>query len=137
MEYQYDVLLDRLWSKLPEKLKQHERFEMPDADAFIEGNVTIIRNFNDIISSLNRKPEHLLKYLSKELAAPASVEGQRAIIQRKLKRQVVDDKIRSYLKEFVICHECQRPDTKISELEGHKVVKCEACGAWWPLRRIK
>ena len=136
-KYDYKMLLDRVWEVLPEKLKKHERFEIPISDSFIEGNVTIIRNFNEISTILRRKPDHIIKFLSKELAAPATIDGSRAIIQRKLKKQVVDEKIRSYANEFVICHECKRPDTKINELEGQRIIKCEACGAWWPMRRIK
>jgi translation initiation factor 2 subunit 2 len=136
-KYDYDRLLERVWGGLPEKLKKHERFETPQADAFNEGNVTIIRNFNDIAQAFNRPIEHLMKFLSKELAAPASVDGSRVIIQRKLKKQIIDDKVKAYANEFVICHECGRPDTKIGELENQKIVKCEACGAWWPMRRIK
>ncbi|MBU0762429.1 MAG: translation initiation factor IF-2 subunit beta [Candidatus Altiarchaeota archaeon] len=137
MDYSYDLLLERVWKVLPEKLKKHERFEIPEADAFIEGNVTIIRNFNEITASLMRSPEHIMKYVSTEVAAPATVDGSRVIIQRKLKKQVIDEKIKSYAAEFVICHECGRPDTNISELEGQKIVKCQACGGWWPMRRIK
>ena len=85
----------------------------------------------------NRQEEHILKFLSKELAAPSAVDGMRGIIQRKLRKQIIDDKIKEYAKEFVICHECGRPDTKVGELENQKIVKCEACGAWWPMRRIK
>jgi translation initiation factor 2 subunit 2 len=136
-KYEYDTLLERIWGRLPDKLKKHERYELPEADAFIEGNVTIIRNYNEIVSALGRRPEHILKFLSKELAAPASIDGARAIIQRKLKKHVVDGKIRDYAKGYVICHECGRPDTKVSELEGQRIIKCEACGGWWPMHRIK
>lgn len=137
MDYDYDMLLERVWKGLPEKLKKHDRFEMPIADAFVEGSVTIIRNFNEISTNFRRKPEHLMKFLSKEFAAPTTVDGNRVIIQRKLRKQVLDEKINAYAKEFVICHECNRPDTKLAEMEGQKIIKCEACGAWWPRRRIK
>ena len=137
MDYNYDLLLERVWKTLPEKLKKHERFEIPEADTFVEGNVTIIRNFNEIATSFMRPADHIMKFISKEVAAPATVDGSRVIIQRKLKKQAVDEKIKAYAMEFVICHECQRPDTKISELEGQKIIKCEACGGWWPMRRIK
>jgi len=136
-KYDYDKLLDRVWTGLPDKLKKHDRFEIPQADAFIEGSVTIIRNFNDIALAFNRTGEHVLKYLSKELAAPGTIDNARVIIQRKLKKQIIDDKLKAYAAEFVICKECGRPDTKVGELEGTKILKCEACGAWWPMRRIK
>ena len=137
MDYGYDMLLKRVWKGLPEKLKKHDRFEMPQADSFIEGSTTIIRNFNEVASIFRRKPDHLMKFLTKELAAPTTVDGNRVIIQRKLKKSIVDDKINAYAKEFVMCHECHRPDTKLSEMGGQKIIKCEACGAWWPRRRIK
>ena len=31
MDFDYDKLLDRVWEGLPEKLKKHERFEIPKA----------------------------------------------------------------------------------------------------------
>ncbi len=137
MEYEYNTLLERVWKGLPSKLKEHDRFEVPTSDSFIEGNMTIIRNFNEISTRLRSKPEHLMKFLSKELAAPTTTDGSRVIIQRKVKKQIVDDKIMGYAKEYVICHECGRPDTKASEMGGQKIIKCEACGGWWPLRRVK
>jgi translation initiation factor 2 subunit 2 len=137
MKYEYDKLLDRAWSMLPERLKKHERFEVPTANTFIEGNTTIIKNFNEIANTLNRKPEHILKYLLKELAAPGMRDSNRVIIQRVLRKHIIDKKIQEYTQEYVLCHECGRPDTKTSELEGHKIIKCEACGAWRPIRRIK
>lgn len=137
MDYNYSVLLDRIWEKLPEELHTASRFQMPHTDIFIEGNRTIIKNFNEIASALRRKPQHILTFLSKELAAPATFSGKRAIIQRVLKKNMIVKKIDDYAKEYVLCHECHRPDTKIGELEGEKIIKCSACGGWWPLRRIK
>lgn len=137
MEYDHKKLLDRLWKNIPEQVKHSERFEMPNADVWVEGNTTIIRNFNEIASTLDRKPKYILQFLSKELAAPATLEQNRAIIQRKLRKPAIDEKIAAYAKEYVLCHQCGRPDTKITSLEDQKIVKCSACGGWWPLRRIK
>jgi len=137
MDYDYNALLNRLWENIPEKLKSGERFEMPQADVWVEGNVTYIRNFNEIASKLDREPKYILQYLSKELAAPGLLEPNRAVISRRLRKNIIDDKILAYAKEYVICHQCGRPDTKITSLEDQKIVKCTACGGWWPLRRIK
>lgn len=136
-EYGYEKLLDRVWENLPEKLKDHARFEIPKVDSFVEGNQTIVRNFNEIASMLGRDPKHIQTYLSKELAALVIPEGKRLIINRVLKRDMINKRIEDYAREYVICHECGRPDTKITELSGEKIVKCEACGGWWPLRKIK
>ena len=137
MENNYIKLLDRVWDNLPEELQNAPRFEMPRAHTFVEGNQTIIKNFNEIARRLERDPEEILKYLSKELAAPSLLQGNRAVIQRVLRAKIIDEKIVKYSKEYILCHECGRPDTKISELKGQKIIKCGACGAWWPFRRIK
>ena len=122
---------------MPEKLLKHSRFEIPKADIHLEGNQTLIKNFLDIAEKLGREPQHLLTYLLKELATPGVLRRQEAVLQRSLKVVMINKKIEDYAKEYVICHECERPDTKITELSGQKIIKCEACGAWWPFRRIK
>lgn len=137
MEYNYEKLLDRVWDNLPEKLKSMSRFEIPVANIIIEGNQTIIRNFNEIVDILNRDSKHILTYLSKELAAPATFDGNRVIIQRVLRGMMINKKIEDYTNEYVLCHECKRPDTKITELSGEKIVRCTACGGWWPMKKIK
>ena len=137
MEYNYQNLSDRAWDALPEKLRSAPRFEVPTATIFVEGNQTIIKNFNEISNRLGRQPRHILTFLSKELAAPVSADGNRAIVQRVLRKPILDKRINEYAKEYVLCHECKRPDTKITELKGQKIIKCEACGAWWSLRKIK
>ncbi|RLI95604.1 MAG: translation initiation factor IF-2 subunit beta [Candidatus Altiarchaeales archaeon] len=137
MEFKYEELLDRAWKYLPEKLKNPSRFRIPEAISFVEGNQTIIKNFNEIANVFGREPRHLLLFLIKELAAPGNYDGKRAIINRAVRREVINKKIETYAKEYVLCHECGRPDTRFTELEGEKIVKCDACGGWWPLRKIK
>lgn len=137
MEYNYSKLLDRAWANLPEKLKSHSRFEIPKSKIFVEGNQTIIKNFNDIANTLRRDPKHLLTFLLKELAAPGTFDGNRVVIQRVLRKHIIDKKIEDYVNEYVLCHECKRPDTKFTELEGQGIIKCTACGGWRPLRKIK
>lgn len=132
----YEKLLDRALENIPEKFKIKERFEIPQVSIFIEGNQTIIKNFLDIVETLRRSPKHLLGFLSRELAAPASIDGNRMIMQRVLRAEPINKKIQIYFQEFVLCHECKRPDTKITELKGEKIIQCEACGAWRPLRKI-
>ena len=128
-EYEYDTLLEKAWSSLPEKLKSHSRFEIPKVDLFVEGNQTIVRNFNEIASTLGREQKHLQTYLSKELAALVISDGKRLIINRVLRRDMVNKRINEYAKEYVICQECGRPDTHFTELGGEKILKCTACGS--------
>jgi translation initiation factor 2 subunit 2 len=126
----YKHLLERGRKNLPEKSTQSsERFEMPKVKGHVEGNKTVVINFSQIVSTLNREQDHLLKFLQRELATPAQIDGQRLIFGRKLSSGLINSKIEVYAKTFVLCKECGKPDTKIIKEGDFKFVKCAACGA--------
>ena len=127
---QYEEMLDGLYKALPERTKKHERFEIPQADSFLQGNKTIVKNFSALLKVIGRSEKHLFKFLTKETATAASVdESGRLILNGKFYPQQVNDLIKSYVKQFLLCPECDRPDTKVVEKQGIKMLKCEACGA--------
>ena len=72
-------------------------------------------------------------FLVKELGAPATIEDYRVIFNRKLSPSQINSKIQAYAKEFVICHECGKPDTKIVKEGRTYFVVCMACGAKRPI----
>lgn len=130
---EYEKLLSRIYSALPEKSESGARFEMPVMDSFIQGNKTIIRNFDEIAQKLRRDGKELAKYFSRELAVPVTVEGSRAVVQGKFYDKFLNEKLQKYVKLCVLCKECKKADTKIVEVErGVKMVVCEACGARFP-----
>ena len=127
---QYEEMLDNLYKALPERTKKHERFEMPQADSFLQGNKTIIKNYSAILKTTGRSEKHLFKFITKETATAASIdESGRLILNGKFYQTQVNDLIKNYVKQFVLCPECDRPDTKVIEKQGIKMLKCEACGA--------
>ncbi len=126
----YDKLLDNIYAKLPEKTASTERFEIPRFDFFSEGNKTIIKNFKAVADKIRRDPAILSKYLSKELAVPVEIAGERLILQRKLIGDMVNTKLSDFVSRYVICKECNRPDTHIEEAgHGIRQLVCESCGA--------
>jgi len=67
--YDFEKLLDKAYEELPENVKSHKsRFEVPPAVVTIAGNRTIIENFVDIAEAMNRDPNHLLKFILREVA---------------------------------------------------------------------
>ena len=84
---------------------------------------------------MRRDPSFIVKYLTKELAAPAEIQGERLVIQRRLSGDMVNKKLEEFVLKYVICKECRRPDTSINEAgHGNKVIVCESCGARRPVR---
>ncbi len=98
----YNELLEKLYKQV-KKVEVAERFEVPKVEGMIEGSKTIVTNFSQICSILRRKPEHLAKFLSRELAAQSSIEGERLIFNRKLLSSQINEKIQAYVQEFVVC----------------------------------
>jgi len=133
----YEELLNKAYEKLPQTAKYSDRFEIPTVETAIQGSQTIIKNFSQICESLRRDPKHLLKFLTKELATPANFDGSRAMLQSKIPQSMIQKKLDMYVKDYVLCKECGRPDTKLSKEDRIIFLKCEACGAKNSVKLIK
>ena len=132
----YEKMLDRLYMSLPKQTLEKARFEIPLVDSFIQGNRTIVKNFSAIVKTVRREEKHFLKFLTKEIASPAAAEEGRLIITGKFSQPQLQKVIVAYVETFVLCPECKKPDTKIVEQQGVKMLKCEACGAISPIKKL-
>jgi translation initiation factor 2 subunit 2 len=125
---EYKQLLDNLYKEV-KQVKTTERFEVPEVKGHLTGNKTIITNFLQICSIIRRKPEHLAKFISRELAAQVSIESERLVLNRKLSSKMINEKLKAYVNEFVICPECKKPDTELVKEGKFMFLHCLACGA--------
>jgi translation initiation factor 2 subunit 2 len=130
----YNKLLDEAYAKVKQVDSNGERFEIPKVEGRFEGKKTILTNFSQIVSQIRRKPEHFQKFLLRELAASGQVEGDRLILNIKVPRAKIDSKVQQYVKEFVLCKECGKPDTEIIKQDRMSFVHCLACGAKHSIR---
>ncbi|HDP73537.1 MAG TPA: translation initiation factor IF-2 subunit beta [Candidatus Woesearchaeota archaeon] len=133
---EYKEALGRAFAKVPSKLKEHSRFEPKRFLSRIEGNKTVISNFSQVCSSLGRKPEHLLKFLQRELATPGEIKNSLLYLGTRIYSQRIDEKLDEYIEKFVMCHECKRPDSEIIKDKGLSFLVCHACGARRPVREL-
>jgi translation initiation factor 2 subunit 2 len=133
----YEKLLEKGMKDLPEISTKKERLEVPKVKGHIEGNKTIITNFTQIANVLRREPDHILKFLLKELATPGTLEENRLIFGRKISSIQINEKIEAYSKLYVLCKECGKPDTQLYKEEKVLVVRCSACGSRHTVKPIK
>jgi translation initiation factor 2 subunit 2 len=132
-EKDYLASLKRARENLPAHVFEKSRFQIPKADVFKEGNKTWITDWNRILKVLNREDEddanHLAKHLSREFATSSTEERGRLCLQGKFSKGLINRELENYVKDFVLCEECNKPDTKLVR-EGRILIKvCEACGA--------
>ncbi|MDP2628670.1 MAG: translation initiation factor IF-2 subunit beta [Nanoarchaeota archaeon] len=128
---EYEKLLDEAYKEIkqPENVKGSQRFEIPKIEGHIEGKKTILTNFFQIVSHIRRNPEHFQKFMLKELAASGQREGDRLVLNIKVPSGKINQKIEEYVKEFVLCKECGKPDTELIKENRLTFIHCLACGA--------
>ncbi|MBD3173367.1 translation initiation factor IF-2 subunit beta [Candidatus Bathyarchaeota archaeon] len=130
MEKDYKSMLNRAYDELPEQsFEEQDRFQVPRARVTQQGRRSIIMNFNEIAETIQRDPEHLLKFLLKETATRGNYDGTRVVFQGKFTQDSIRNLIEIYTNKYVICPVCGRPDTNIVRDKRLSFLQCDACGA--------
>jgi len=130
----YKSLLKKVIEAAPKKEIADDRFKIPKAEVFYEGNTTVIKNFDKISNAINRTPDLILKFLLGGLGTAGELVGTRVVFQGKIPARNIQDKIKEYVEVFVMCSECNRPDTHLVKQGRNLLIRCDACGA---IRSVK
>jgi translation initiation factor 2 subunit 2 len=136
MTYNYDDLLKRACEQMPEVSTKRERLELPRLFINTVGMRTIISNFKEVADALDRDPQHILKFLTREMATAATFHDSRAIFQGKFQRDSFERLLQRYLDSYVICPVCKRPDTKVAKEKRLSFLLCNACGAKSSIKQL-
>ena len=135
MDLDYENLLERAREGLEDVMQNAERFSPPDPEILHEGSKkTIIRNFSEIVDALRRDENHLYKFLLQELGTAGSIDKRRLVLQGRVPEKKIKERIKSYINTFIVCQECNRPDTSFLRTGRTLNLHCEACGAKRPIR---
>ena len=136
-ETDYKDLLKRVIESTPKKEVVEDRFKLPKAEIFYEGNTTVIKNFDKISDAVNRESDLVLKFLLGGLGTAGEMDGSRVVFQGKIPAKSIQDKIKEYIDAFVICSECNRPDTHLVKQGRTTLIRCDACGAFRSVKSRK
>ncbi len=135
-EEKYVAMLEELIDKLPDEVSEESRFSIPTPSVIFEGRRTIIVNFKQMATTLDRNIRVMTSFFGKEIAAPAVYDEPRLIIQAKVDRRTMGAVIRKFVKKYVICPACKGPDTKLTRKRRILTIKCEICGTETPVEAI-
>jgi len=130
----YEKLLDKAYENVKKPEGSGDRFEVPKVIGHYEGKKTILTNFFQISDYIRRVPEHFQKFILRELAVSGQRDGDRLVLNNKVPSAKINEKIESYVNEFVICKECGKPDTELKREDRITFIHCLACGAKHPVR---
>jgi len=136
MEYDYESLLKRARSAIPDVASKRQRLEIPRLNHSVIGMRTVIYNFKEVADALDRDPQHLLKFLSGEMATAATMQESRAIFQGKFPYDTFGWLLQRYMDSFLVCPICKSPDTKIVKEKRLSFLVCKACGARSAIKQL-
>ena len=136
MSFNYDDLLKRACAQMPEVSAKTERLVMPRLYVTTAGMRTTISNFKEVADALDRDPQHILKFLTREMATAATLQDSRAIFQGKFREDSFERLLQRYLESYVVCPVCKRPDTRIIKEKRLSFLVCHACGAKSSIKQL-
>jgi len=110
------------------------RYKMPRILAKVEGKgngiKTVIVNMVDVAKALHRPAEYPTKYFGCELGAQTQfdVKNERYIVNGSHDAFKLQDLLDDFIKRFVLCQECDNPETNLIVKKGFILQRCIACG---------
>lgn len=132
----YNSLLDRIYMALPPKTLESTRFELPTVDSMIQGKQTIWKNFSKAAKDLKREETQMYKFVMKEISTSSTIVNGTLVLNGIFNNFKMNQILEKYIKFFVLCSACKKPDTEIVTQNNVKILKCTACGAVSPLPRL-
>jgi len=110
------------------------RYKMPRLQAKVEGKgngiKTVIVNMVDIARALARPPTYVTKYFGCELGAQTQFEikSERYIVNGCHEANKLQDMLDGFIKKFVLCEQCDNPETVLKVKKNLIGASCKACG---------
>ncbi|XP_050690968.1 eukaryotic translation initiation factor 5-like [Eriocheir sinensis] len=112
------------------------RYKMPKIMAKVEGKgngiKTVVVNMVDVAKALGRPPTYPCKYFGCELGAQTQFDtkNDRYIVNGSHDAAKLQDLLDGFIKRFVLCPECENPETVLFPNEKKGIIKqsCKACG---------
>lgn len=129
----YEDNLERAYERMDNNTEIiDERFDPPVPQYEIDGNFTVFRNLKSTADYLNRDTGELFTFIKEELATNGSINNERGRFKGKFNGEELETVINEFTERYVLCSQCNSPDTKYIERAGVETVKCTACGATKP-----
>lgn len=149
--YSYTFLLGRLQDSLRRDHPSHpslrsenrqQRSHVPPPQlAKVGGRRVSVTNFGAIVEALKRDAAHVQAFLLAELATTGSLDGsgESLTLASTLQAKHVEQLLRKYVHEYVICGQCKSLDTVLLKAEKARdsLLVCKCCNAERTLSTIK
>ena len=133
-DFDYEALLDRARDKITDNISGKSRWRLPEPQILIEGSNTILRNFNEVVSMMDRDENHVYQYILNDLGTSGSRDGPRARFKGRIPPKRIKRTIVNYVNTYIMCSQCSSRDTMFIKEDRTTLLKCQACGATRPIK---
>ena len=137
MELQYldlNYLIDRAYNILKKEQKNKKNFTKP---IIVNHNrKSYITNFINFCESINRLPEDVRKFISKDINVDTSFVTENNLednnnsglkLNNYYKSAQIMNTITNYMKQYVLCDSCKSGNTEIEKIERINYIICGTC----------
>uniref|UniRef100_H2ZBE4 Eukaryotic translation initiation factor 5 n=1 Tax=Ciona savignyi TaxID=51511 RepID=H2ZBE4_CIOSA len=110
------------------------RYKMPCIIAKVEGKgngvKTVIVNMSDVAKAVGRPATYACKFFGCELGAQTQfdLKNDRYIVNGSHESSRLQDMLDIFIKKFILCAECDNPETTMIVKRGTIGLVCKACG---------
>lgn len=110
------------------------RYQMPPLDCHHEKKWTVVDNLRTVTNALHRQESEVLKYFGVALCTQTATRQGRSCIKGRYTASTLQDRLRYYIEQFVLCGQCKKPETAYRVKKSELVFqRCFACGYKTPL----
>lgn len=131
----YESSLNRAMDAVPDIQSSSTRLTVPDAEAQKDGAFTRLTNVETIADTISREPDHLHRFIQRDLGTNGKLEDGVGRYNGSFSGDDFDAVIDSYVETYVLCAECDLPDTRLVTEDGTPMLRCDACGAFRPISK--
>ena len=85
-------------------------------------------------SMMDRDADHVYHFLQNELGTSGNREKGRILLKGRIPPRRIKERIVAYVKAYILCHQCNAPDTSFLREDRTTLLKCQACGGTRPVK---
>ncbi len=138
-DYDYMFLLDRIKKFKPTPVVSKLVVPIPTINRLTPKKVMFV-NYSETLKALNRPSEHVQLFISAELNTYCSIDAMnRLVIRGKYGSKQVESILKKYIKEYIICNECNKSNTVLTKdpITRLSFINCDDCKSSRSVENIK
>ena len=134
--YPFSKLLDRVYNEI-EGNKERAKVPLPKL-GFLGGRKTIWANYTSTCEALNRNSEHIMKFISSELAVPCNIGGSGEMtLKSKFRQNKMESILKKYIIGYVQCRSCRTLKTGLEKENRITYIQCLSCRSKFSVETLK